>query len=132
MKYALLIYVDSNELERLGPEFEQQNFMEHYQFSGWLVEQGKMRGGEPLQPPTTATTVRVRNDELLTTDGPFAETKEHLAGFYLVECETLDEAVEAAAKVPDAKYGSIEVRPCVPIPESGAPEAPGTSAGPPR
>ncbi len=125
MKYALLIYVDGKELERLGEDFARENFMAHYGFSNWLVETGKMRGGEPLQAETTATTVRVRDDEVLTTDGPFAETKEHLAGFYLIECETLDEAIEAAAKVPDAKYGSIEVRPVMPIPDMGS-QAEGT------
>jgi hypothetical protein len=70
-----------------------------------------LQGGERLQPVTTATTVRVRDDEVVTSDGPFAETKEQLGGFYLVECKDLDEAIEVAAKIPGARHGSIEVRP---------------------
>ena len=68
-------------------------------------------GGERLQPAATATTVRVRDGEVLTSDGPFAETKEQLGGFYLVECKDLDEAIEVASRIPGAKHGSIEVRP---------------------
>ena len=70
-----------------------------------------MQGGEALQPTTTATTVRVRDGEALVTDGPFAETKEDLGGFYLFECQDLDEAIELAARIPGAQHGSIEVRP---------------------
>ncbi len=70
-----------------------------------------LQGGERLRPTTDATTVRVRNGETLSTDGPFAETKEQLAGFYLVDCKDLDEAIEVAAKIPGARTGSIEVRP---------------------
>ena len=70
-----------------------------------------MVAGDALQPIETATTVRVRNDETLTTDGPFAETKEQLGGYYVLECENIDEALQYAAKIPTAEYGSIEVRP---------------------
>jgi hypothetical protein len=76
-------------------------------------KRGAMRGGNELQSATTATTVRVRNGETMVTDGPFAETKETLGGYYVLECESLDEAVELAAKIPGAKYGSVEVRPVV-------------------
>jgi hypothetical protein len=80
-------------------------------FGEEMGARGVLQGGERLQPVTTATTVRVRDDEVLTSDGPFAETKEQLGGFYLVECKDLDEAIEVAAKIPGARHGSIEVRP---------------------
>ena len=70
-----------------------------------------MKGGDALQPVATATTVRVRDGATETTDGPFAETKEQLGGFYILDCEDLDEAIEYAAKIPSAKFGSIEIRP---------------------
>jgi hypothetical protein len=75
-----------------------------------------MVAGEPLQPPDTATTVRMRDGQRIVTDGPFAETKEWLAGFYTFNCNSLDEALDWAAKIPGAKYGSIEVRPVMEIP----------------
>jgi hypothetical protein len=74
------------------------------------------RAGEPLQPPSTATTIRIRQGNRVTTDGPFAETKEWLSGFYLAECESLDEALEWAAKCPGATYGAMEVRPLMELP----------------
>jgi hypothetical protein len=116
MKYALLIYVSDEEWDKLSEEAQGQNLQDHSKFGGWLAEHGWMRGGEPLQPTSTATTVRVRNGETLSVDGPFAETKEHLAGFYLIECDNLDEAIEAASRIPDATFGSIEVRPVLPLP----------------
>jgi hypothetical protein len=70
-----------------------------------------LTGGERLRPTADATTVRVQNGEVLTSDGPFAETKEQIGGFYLIDCKDLDEAIEIAAKIPGAKHGSIEVRP---------------------
>jgi hypothetical protein len=70
-----------------------------------------MRGGDALEPTTVATSVRVREGEVLTTDGPFAETKEQLGGFYLIECDNLDQAIEAASRIPAARGGTIEVRP---------------------
>jgi hypothetical protein len=76
-----------------------------------------MLGGEALQPCATATTVRVRDGKTLTTDGPFAETKEQLGGFYLLDCKDLDEAIRWAAKIPGATYGSIEIRPVMLIPQ---------------
>ena len=76
-----------------------------------LRESGKMLGGEPLQPVSTATTVRVRNGKVSITDGPFAETKEQLAGFYLIDATDLDDAIRIAAEIPPARAGSIEVRP---------------------
>jgi hypothetical protein len=80
------------------------------------VEKGLFVGGDPLEDPSTATTVRVRDGKTLTTDGPFAETKEVLGGYYVLECENLDQALEYAAKIPSAEFGSIEVRPLMSIP----------------
>jgi len=76
-----------------------------------MGRRGVLQGGERLKPAATATTVRVRDGEVLTSDGPFAETKEQMAGFYLVDCKDLDEAIEVASKIPGAQHGSIEVRP---------------------
>ena len=76
-----------------------------------MAERGVLQGGERLRPTSDATTVRVRNGEILATDGPFAETKEQLAGYFLVECKDLDEAIEVAAMIPGATDGSVEVRP---------------------
>jgi hypothetical protein len=84
---------------------------EYFSFTDAIRASGHYLGGEALQPVSTATTVRVRNGRTSTTDGPFAETKEHLSGFYLVEAKDKDEALRIAAKIPAAKYGSIEVRP---------------------
>ena len=74
-----------------------------------------MTGGAPLQPTSTATTVRVRNGKTLITDGPFTETKEQLAGIYILNCKDLDEALEMAARIPDAVFGSIEIRPVMEV-----------------
>jgi hypothetical protein len=83
----------------------------YYAFTNDSRAAGVNRGGEALQPTSTATTVRVRDGKTVTTDGPFAETKEQLGGYYLFECKDLDEAIQWAAKIPGAKFGSIEVRP---------------------
>ena len=80
-------------------------------FGEEMTQRGVLRGGERLRPTTDATTVRVRDGEVLTSDGPFAETKEQIGGFYLVDCKDLDEAIEVASKIPGARHGSIEVRP---------------------
>jgi hypothetical protein len=84
-------------------------------FTKDIIDRGLMKGGEALQPTSTATSVRVRNGDTLTTDGPFAETKDQLGGFYLVDCKDLDEAVEVAAGIPDARRGTIEVRPVMEV-----------------
>lgn len=110
-KYIALIYVSENG----APAPESPESKQMHQAYGVYTEQvlkaGVMKGGDALMPSTTATTVRVRNGETLTTDGPFAETKEQLGGFYLFECKDLDEAIDWAAKIPGAGHGSIEVRP---------------------
>ncbi|MGH2827327.1 MAG: YciI family protein [Actinomycetota bacterium] len=116
MRYLALIYTDETVV---WSDEEQQEVMKAYYAFG---DEGRKAGvlgdaGEALQPTSTATTVRVRDGETLTTDGPFAETKEQLGGFYLFSCDNLDQAIEWAAKIPGAKHGSIEVRPIMEFPE---------------
>lgn len=111
MKYALLIYDNEAAWEGRTKEEGDKLMAEYFTFSEEIDKSGKALGGDALHSVSTATTVRVRNGETITTDGPFAETKEQLGGFYLVEAKDLDEAVEIAARIPSAPYGSIEVRP---------------------
>jgi hypothetical protein len=109
MRYLLLIYGD--ESAELNPS-EMEKMMGAYNaFTDEVKTAGKMQAAEALQPTASATTVRVRNGESLMSDGPFAETKEQLGGFYLLDCNDLDEALAYAAKIPGALHGSIEVRP---------------------
>ena len=109
MRYALLIYVDEKEYAQMSKE-EWNALMPAYGAFGEQYKD-KIQGGEALQRIETATTVRVREGKTLVSDGPFAETKEQLGGFYLINAENLDEAVEIASHIPDAVRGSIEVRP---------------------
>ncbi len=109
MRYVLMIHADEK-LEASMNKGEQDAMMAGYQAFGERFKD-KIVGGDALLPVATATTVRVRDGKTLTTDGPFAETKEQLGGFYVVACENLDEAVEIASHIPDAVGGSIEVRP---------------------
>jgi hypothetical protein len=111
MQYLMIITDDEKKQLKPGdPGFEE--LMAGYAAFGELVEKlGVVRGGARLQPTATATTVRVRDGKTLTTDGPFAETKEQFGGYYLLECKDLDQAIELAAKIPSAKNGAIEVRP---------------------
>ena len=111
MRYLCLIYVDEKLHSDMAEE-EMGAMMEAYgKFSAELEKAGAMLGGEALQPTTTATTVQVRDSKTLITDGPFAETKEQLGGFYMIEAKDLDEAIAWAAKIPSAADGSVEVRP---------------------
>lgn len=110
MRYALLIYTE----EPTSPPSEEvvgQVKRAYAAFTEEVKGRGLMEGGQAFQSAQTATTVRVRDGEVLTTDGPFAETKEVLGGFYLLDCRDLDEAIELAAKIPGALSGSIEIRP---------------------
>ena len=111
MRYLCLIY--SNERDAANASAEQQSTVmaEYNAFTNEVNVAGINLAGEALQPTSTATTVRVQNGKTVTTDGPFAETKEQLGGYYLLNCKDLDEAIKWAAKIPGAKYGSIEVRP---------------------
>ena len=109
MKYMALIYGNEEAWDAL-PEEEQQRVTERYMA---LAREPVTVGGDELQDPDTATTIRVRDGETLTTDGPFAETKEQLGGYYLIDCASLDEAIEFAARIPGARHGAVEVRPLV-------------------
>jgi len=116
MKYLLLIY--DNEANRAGMSEAEQGkiFQEYMDYTSQIRKSGNYIAGEALQPTATATTVRVKNGKTLTTDGPFAETREQLGGFYLVEAKDLDQAISLAARIPSARMGSIEVRPILPTP----------------
>ncbi len=111
MRYLLTIYNDESRWATATPEDVQQLMAAYNAFSEAANEAGVMIGGEGLQPTSSATTVRVRDNETLATDGPFAETREQLGGYYLLDCRDLDEAIGWAARIPDAASGSIEVRP---------------------
>jgi hypothetical protein len=115
MQYLLLIYTDEQKEQSMSQEEMGAMFQAYGEYTEALKASGCHVAGQALKPTTTATTVRVRESKNLHTDGPFAETKEQLGGFYMVDCETLDEALEWAAKIPSAKYGSIEVRPIMDI-----------------
>lgn len=109
MQYLLLIYSNEKDEPQFGTPEGDAHFAGYKAFG---EEAGsKILGGNALNPVATATTVRVRNGKATTTDGPFAETKEQLGGYYLVDCADLDEATELAKKIPSAKFGSVEVRP---------------------
>ena len=116
MDYALLIYFDEADAAKLSPAQAQAGHEEYMEFTKWLDAAGKMKGGRPLERVANATTVRVRGGKTSSTDGPFAETKEQLGGFYLAEAKDLDEAIAIAARIPGAKHGCIEVRPIMKIP----------------
>jgi len=111
VKYLLTIYNDETMWAGIQPG-EATTMMDGYrQFGQEITENGAYVGGEALEPVSTATTVRVKDGERIVTDGPFAETKEQLAGFYLLDCKDLDEAIGYAAKIPGAQSGCVEVRP---------------------
>ena len=110
MRYLLLIYTPERDMPPAPAEG--RKMMDAYvTFTQDVRERGLLEGGEALQPTSTATTVRVRDGERLITDGPFAEAREQLGGYYLLNCKDLDEALECAAKIPGAQHGAVEVRP---------------------
>lgn len=111
MRYLLLICTSEEEDAKRTPTEQEANMGAYFAYTNEVREAGVYVGGEALQPTPTATTVRVRDGKTLTTDGPFAETKEQLGGYYMVDVENLDEAIKWAAKIPGAAHGSIEVRP---------------------
>ena len=111
MKYLCLIYDEEKKLEQM-PKSEGEAFMgEYFGFTEGIKKSGHYLGGNALQPVQTATSVRIRDGKLATTHGPFAETKEQLGGYYLIEAKDLDEAIQVAGKIPSARMGTIEVRP---------------------
>jgi hypothetical protein len=107
MQYLLLIYENEKRFEKAG--YDPKELAEYRAFG--TEHAAQVKGGNALKPTRTATTVRVREGKRLTTDGPFAETKEQLGGFYLVEAKDLDEAINMAGKIPAARFGCVEVRP---------------------
>ncbi len=113
MRYVLLIYESEAESARMTQEERAALMQAHSAFANEALRRGLLTGGEALQPTSTATTIRIRNGRTLITDGPFAETKEQLAGAYILNCKDLDEAIEMAAKIPDALFGSVEIRPVI-------------------
>ena len=116
MKYLLLIYENEKNWAEI-PEAEQGKiFQEYMDYTSGIKKGGQYIGGEALQPISTATCVRVKNGKAVSTDGPFAETREQLGGYYLVEARDLDEAIKLAAGIPASRTGSIEVRPIMPTP----------------
>ncbi len=111
MKYLCLIYDDESMWPRMAKSESDAMMAEYYTFTEDIRKSGHYLNGNPLQPTNTATTVRVRNGKLSTTDGPFAETREQLGGYYLIEAKDLNDAIQVASRIPSARNGSIEVRP---------------------
>ncbi len=111
MQYLCLIYSNEQEEPKPGTPEGDQHFAEYGTYTEEIQKAGVMLGGNALHSVQSATTVRVRDGKVQTTDGPFAETKEQLGGYYLLDCKDLDEAIAYAAKIPSGRFGSIEVRP---------------------
>jgi len=111
MEYLLMIYTNEQDWDAQADQEKEALMGAYGEFATWLEKEGWMRGGARLHPTSQSTTVRVRDGKTLATDGPFAETKEQLGGYFVIECDDLDQAIEAASKIPGAAYGSIEVRP---------------------
>ena len=123
MQYALTIYDDQSRWSEMSEEDGRAQSEAYGKLTEEMKSSGVFRAGEGLQPATTATTVRVPNGERIVTDGPFAETKEQLGGFYLLDCGNLDEAIDWAAKIPGASMGSVEVRPVMNYEGAGSEDA---------
>ena len=116
MHYLCLIYEDEKEWQKLPPAETQKILGEYLAYTDSVRKSGHYVGGNALQPSHTATTLRVRQGKVGTTDGPFAETKEQLGGYYLLQARDLNEAMQLAARIPGAKLGSVEVRPVMEMP----------------
>jgi hypothetical protein len=111
MRYMMLIYADENIEAQRSPAENEAHMAGYYAFTNEVRQRGSFRNGDALQPTTAATTVRVHNGKTVASDGPFAATEEQLGGFYILDCQDLDEAIELAAKIPAAQEGCIEIRP---------------------
>jgi len=111
MQFLCLIYEVESMMATRSDEENGKIFEDYMSYTQDITKSGNLVAGDALQPTDTATSIRVRNNETIITDGPFAETKEQLGGYYLLECDSLDEAIEKAAKIPSAAFGTIEVRP---------------------
>lgn len=118
MKYMLLIYLADNAMNEAERE---ECYVESTQLANDLAARGQYISASPLHPVSTATSVRIREGKRLITDGPFAETREHLGGYYMIEAENLDEAIGVAARIPGARKGTVEIRPVMELP--GLPES---------
>ena len=118
MQYMLLIYANEAEYTRRSDEENGANYREYTKFTQSIKESGHYVGADRLESVTTATTLRQKDGKLLKTDGPFAETREQLGGYYLIEAKDLDEAVGIAARIPGVRLGSVEVRPVMPMPNA--------------
>jgi hypothetical protein len=114
MEYLLMIYASERDESARDPGAQAKLMQEYQDFTKSIVQAGQFKGGARLRPVSTASAVRVRDGKVVTTDGPFAETREQLGGYYLVEAKHLDEALAIAARIPSAKHGTIEVRPLWP------------------
>jgi hypothetical protein len=115
MQYLMLMYHSEADGAKIPPAEMAVWFEKYGKFTEEIKKSGNYLGGNPLKPTNTATTVRVRDSKRVVTDGPFAETKEQLGGYYLIEATDLDQAISIAARIPGALYGSIEVRPIMPM-----------------
>jgi hypothetical protein len=113
MKYIFLLYDNEQSPTSLDQALQDAELQEYFAITAEMRAQGVYVGGEALHPTATATTVRLRDDKTATTDGPFAETKEQLGGYYILECKDLDEATQWALKIPAVRHGSVEIRPLV-------------------
>src|ERR1700683_3104715 len=114
MNYLLLIYSNEAQDAAMEPAAMTALIKEYTEFTKGIIQAGHFKAGDRLKPVSTASTVRIRNGKTAITDGPFAETREQLGGYYLIEAKNLDEATAIAARIPGARYGSIEVRPIWP------------------
>ena len=110
MQYLLMIYANEAEYGKIDPATLQKVYEEYGTFTQSIVKSGNFKAGDRLQPTTTATTIRIRDGKTMTTDGPFAETREQLGGYYLIEAANLDDALRIGARIPSVRMGSIEVR----------------------
>lgn len=119
MRYMLLIYLDE---QVLGETEREQCYVESTQLTQELNANGQYLAAAPLHPTSTATSVQVRDGKRLVTDGPFAETREQLGGYFLIDAKDLDEAIHVAARIPVARYGTIEIRPVIELAGLPAPE----------
>jgi hypothetical protein len=123
MQYLLTIYADESLWTNASPEDVDRTMAAYGALGEEMKAAGVILGGEGLQPTSTATSVQVRDGETITTDGPFAETREQLGGYYLIDVKDLDEAIRWAAKIPDAAHGTVEVRPVMDYEAMGNPDA---------
>jgi hypothetical protein len=129
MRYMLLIVGDESKYADMSEEDARSQMQLWSDYSEALVKAGAFVSGEGLQTTTTATTLRVEDGERVLTDGPFAETKEQIGGFYVIDCKNLDEAVDWAAKLPSAEWGGAEIRPVMDVGDAGAEDSQGDRQG---